>query len=43
MLPQADRAGAVDGERLAAFVTHPLHGVLRTLSTLRPPLDIAVT
>lgn len=35
-------AGAPAGERIAAFRDHPVHGVLKEVGTMRPPVDIAV-
>lgn len=39
--PAAER-GEVDEALFTEFCGHPLHGVLRTLSAMRPPVDIAV-
>jgi ketol-acid reductoisomerase len=40
--PAADAKGAVDGERIDAFRSHPIHEVLATLAAMRPAVDIAV-
>jgi ketol-acid reductoisomerase len=41
--PSADAAVAGTGaDRIEAFRTHPIHDVLRTLSAMRPAVDIAV-
>lgn len=40
--PAAD-SGRVDTSVIQAFQTHPIHGVLKVLSAMRPAVDIAVT
>ena len=40
--PAAERGRPADGGPFDAFLTHPLHDVLATLTTYRPPVDIAV-
>ena len=40
--PAADEQAPSDPALLEAFRTHPIHGVLKTLSAMRPAVDIAV-
>jgi ketol-acid reductoisomerase len=40
--PAADAQATDDGARIAAFRAHPIHDILKTLSAMRPAVDIAV-
>jgi ketol-acid reductoisomerase len=40
--PAADEAATPDRTRIEAFRAHPIHDVLKTLSAMRPAVDIAV-
>jgi len=40
--PDADQRGRTDDALIAAFASHPIHNVLKTLSAMRPAVDIAV-
>jgi ketol-acid reductoisomerase len=40
--PEADASGRPDPALLERFRAHPIHGVLKVLSTMRPAVDIAV-